>query len=262
MTDDLEAVLGVAPGQLLRLQRLDEVRVSTAYVSGSLLDGFGNRGSDVDVFVITDEKPRSPTVYADEFSITVDFAASRRIDYEYWSPRRVEALAEKQRSIDLSGDFSPVLQFAERSFIHRIKIGAPILNPPVFERLRGGFDFARFQQYLVRDSIKQLDNALDDLCGLLEDEEWDVALFRARDVLGFAVDVWTAHRGITNPSPKWRLKKLRALPPEEASQRVLDHYLQLQLRDASILVENGGACRRYLEECIGFADRITDEVLG
>lgn len=256
--DWLVKVLGEPADRILSARGIPASPEDVAYVSGSLLDGLGNRGSDVDVYVVTEARPSEPLQIDEaDYTINVDYIGKRRIDYEYWRPQVVSRIAERLRESRLGRGFAGTLHYAERTFIHRIKIGIPVINDAGFQELRSRFDFSHFQGYLVQDAIRNLDNALDDLCGMLDDDDREVALFRARDVLHFAIDAWTSNQGNTNPNPKWRVKLLRCLASNPRSEELLRDYLRLQFAEGEGLLEDRSACRRHLEECIDFADRIT-----
>lgn len=242
---------------------------TTAYASGSLIEGHGNSLSDVDVFLITTGSPPQNLVYdpegraqaSENCVVAVGYVGDRRVDLEYWHPQRVDELADKVARLDLGDNFVITLSYSEQEFLHRLRVGVPLLRQDLFEQTRSRFDFSRVAMALTLGAVRALDNALDDVSGMLEDDDREAALFRVRDVLGFAVAAWNYHQGSTNPTPKWRMKVLRSLPEDERTKFLIEESLRLQFPSAADLLTNAKRCRDYLESCISLSNRVTEWIM-
>src|SRR5579862_2942633 len=103
----LEALLasrGLNSQQILELvtHRLDVRDDCPVYISGSLVDGLGNRRSDIDVFVISD----GTTQDADSFPADIVECGSTFADIETWSEQDISRLSKQiERLSDPSADF-------------------------------------------------------------------------------------------------------------------------------------------------------------
>ena len=226
------------------------------YLSGSTVEGFANSGSDIDVFAITERRPSGYDSSHSQNGVTIDFVENRRIDIEFWSPATVFGIADKLAIIRPEDATARAFSSGEQLFVHRLRIGMPIQREREFLAIRNRFDFLRLSKYLTQDAIVGLDNALDDLCGMIADCDWECALFRARDVLDFTIDAWNHFAGSTNPTRKWRVKILHKLEPEARNQEVLAGYLKLAF-EGGYSLEKTEQCRRHLEDCICFSNQVT-----
>lgn len=245
---------------LLQLEDLSPESPAAIYLSGSLVEGFGNQCSDVDIFVVGALKPSGQTVIKkSKFSIAIHFLGKRRVDFEYWPEDVMRELADKLAHIDVRKDFvAEKLDPVEELFIHRLKIGIPLARPERLQELRSHFNFELFTRYLAQQSIHRIDGALEDLYGMIDDLDTDVALMRARDLVGLACDAYCHRLGNTNPLPKWRPKVLAALAGRERVDEVAAMFWRLQFPEGNLLRRDMPAARAYLMECISFANQIVD----
>jgi hypothetical protein len=94
----------------------DEVLV----VSGSLIEGIGNRRSDLDLFVISEERPR-------DVPVRMAFAGNSWVDIENVRPAAVDALVNKLESID-SKNPAQVLHLTHEQLgrYYRLAIGVAV----------------------------------------------------------------------------------------------------------------------------------------
>jgi hypothetical protein len=248
------------PAELLALEGIDPDGPSVVYLSGSVVEGLANSASDIDLFVVADgAEPRAPAVFRkSRFSVAIHFVGARRIDFEYWPPKEVLAIARRLAAVQPGKEFvAEALDPTDEVFIHRVGIGVPLVNAEGFRKLQAEFDFERFRRYLVQQAVHRLDGALEDLTGMLDDGDLEVALLRARDVVGLAADAFLHDRGFTNTLPKWRARLLAAAGAEAAGVR--ERFWALQFPAGGVLA-NEGSRRRYVHCCIEFANRVTDDL--
>lgn len=258
--DQFLAKLGTTRGQILEMESLGSGFTGAVYVSGSLVEGFGNPGSDIDVFVIGDHGPVGELViHKARFSITIHFLGKRRVDFESWSEAHVADLARRLSEVHLGQEFvAEKLDVVEELFVHRIRIGLPLANPERFAALRRRFDFDLFRGYLVQQSIHRIDGAIEDLLGMLEADDRDTAIFRARDLVSLTCDAFCHQAGNTNPLPKWRLRVLRALPPSAEAESVAATFWELHFPDPTVLRRDPQALRAYAKRCMAFSHEVVD----
>ena len=246
--------------EILALEEFPKDDETSVYLSGSLVEGYGNSGSDIDVFVLTNDKPKGQLIIDKKrFAISIHFIDTRRVDFEYWPAPRVLEIADRLRQIKPGTDFvAEKLDPVEELFIHRLKIGIPLWNSAKFADWQAKFDFSLFQKYLVQQAVHRIDGALEDLCGMLSDNDLDVALFRARDLVNLTIDAYCHYAGNTNPLPKWRVKILESFATDQFGDEVRSKFWQFQFPDVENLRTDSTAGAAYIESCIEFANRVTN----
>jgi hypothetical protein len=248
-------------GELLALEGFRDGDDAIVYVSGSVVDGFGNAWSDVDVFAVVDRAPVGPHAQQASTNWTSQhLAGGRRYDWEFWRPEDVRALAERVDGLEL-GTGRHILGTAflhiEQCFVHRLRTGLPVLNRDGLDELRARFDFDRFAAFQSEEAIRWLDAHTEDLCGMLDAHDAETALPTARAVVETAVDAYCHHRGSTDPVRKWRVKHVAAL----GEPALADEFWRLAFPDAA-LRRDWEACRRHCEASIRFAERLVASIQG
>lgn len=262
---DLLSSLDLDAEVLLGHEGLDAVPGDcTVYLSGSLVEGLGNCGSDVDLFVIGNREPAGPLVIRkDGFAISIHFAGRRRIDFEYWPRHAVDQIADKLARVRLGEDFvAEKLAPVEELFVHRLFIGLPLRDAPDLLALQALFDLKRFSGYLTQQAIHRIDGAQEDLRGMLEERQWDVAVFRARDLLELSADAWSFHRGRTNPLPKWRPRLLERLGDDPQAQQVRRTLWELEFPFAAFGCPESRAVEAHVRRCMAFSEQVVQWVQG
>ena len=252
------SIEGISFDDLLALEQFPDDGGATVYLSGSLVAGLGNPWSDIDLFAITDREATGPFVrHASTNDTSAHFVNGRRVDYEFWRPAQVRRLAERLSEVRIgSGKEIQGTTFLliEECFIHRLRIGVPLLNREQFIAYQALFDFDLFRAYQTEDVIRYTDALHEDVCGMLEGGDTDVALLRARDLVEGAVDAYCHRLGNTDPTRKWRIMFLEALGDgSPRHQRIIETFWHLQFPDIAALRADGEACRAHIEECIRFA---------
>ncbi|MFF4806038.1 nucleotidyltransferase domain-containing protein [Streptomyces sp. NPDC001351] len=215
--------------------RLDDISgVRTAFVGGSLVEGFGNATSDVDLLVLVDEDVAPESLPLDRSNDFVIFGDHRiwvseirgqRLDIEF---RRIEDFEQvKRRLVDPSApkDFNR----GWLEFFHHLRIGIPVVRPEEFEGARDGFPWPVLGRVLVEHFEYDANSSLDDAAGAITAQDTGTALLASRATLGAAVEALLASVGSTNPRVKWRFRKLRQFRQLD----LLDRYLHLEVDTSS-----------------------------
>ncbi|MCK8499855.1 MULTISPECIES: hypothetical protein [Myxococcus] len=267
--DDLVDLLGVDLGQLLALESLTPALEAAVFLSGSLVEGMGNAFSDIDVFIVGGGEPKGTSLHkAGEALFSVHMLGKRRVDFEYWSDAAVERLAAKLASLDLKEGGPDNVMMERRMtedeivFLHRVRTGVALMHDSRLERLRARFDFPRLSRWLQEVKIREVDDALEDLYGMMEQP--DVALMRARELLNSTCDAFCHARGSTNIRRKWRTRILGQLAAGgDAEARAFEQrFWELQFPDGARLRAQPEALKAYLETCIRLCNQLTDVIEG
>ena len=263
--DELLTKVGITVDELLGLEELTAEPDVAVYVSGSLVDGMGNQTSDVDLYVVGQAEPARGNIQREgDIVLSIHHYGKRRVDFEYWKNESVDALVEKtSRLTSEYGDadrsvIESRMSPAECEFVHRLRIGLPVKGEDYIQRLKGRFDYERIARYMTDVSIGHIDDALEDLYGMMDDLDIDVGLFRARDLLDFTCDAYCHHLGRIDPKRKWRTKVLGRLPVDERSKRLSSEFWRLQFPNVQPLRNDAAAYRSYIEDCIRLANAIVE----
>lgn len=265
----LLAKLGVDAEVALMEEGIGPDPDAAVYLSGSLVEGFGNRGSDIDIFVVGSLTPSSSgmLIHKEHFTISLHYYDQRRVDFEYWPEAPVLSLADRLATMRLGEDFvAEKLASVEELFIHRLHIGLPLRTPERLEELRALFDRRRFCQYLTQQSIHRIDGAVEDIAGMLDDQHYEVAVLRSRDLAALATDAYGHSLGNTNPLPKWRSQVLRVLqrnhPDDLRLSEVKQKFWELQFPSPAKGLLIPSSAERYANDCLEFAERVVQWIQG
>ena len=134
-----------------------------AYISGSIIEGFGTPRSDLDIFLLTDaaapvsvavaeaavssEEPVA-TYQADGYLIELDYAEDIPTDTEIWPIEVLAHLPDELAGIDLDDwGAAGAVPEAKLNLAHRLRIGLPVAGRPV-RRPADRFDWDRLARIL------------------------------------------------------------------------------------------------------------------
>ncbi|MFB8053506.1 PqqD family protein [Streptomyces rubiginosohelvolus] len=193
----------------------------TAFLSGSLVEGLGNETSDLDVFVIVDDKVAAPDAPAPTVIRDVRMNADIRVDAEVWTLPALTTLAQAIEGTDL-GDPQQVISFSQRgaALAHRLRVGIALDHAEELEALRSAFDFDKLAQIQAFRFLLFYGNAAEDTTGAIAAGDYGTAQFTSRTALGHAADALLHAHGITTMSDKWRARRLQ----RHGDQRLIAGY--------------------------------------
>jgi hypothetical protein len=235
---------------IVKLEAVDAAS-DIAYLSGSLVEGLGNPWSDLDVYVVTDRPPVGPTAFVDcGCMVSIHYVGELRVDYEYWPTTQVRDLADRLSAFEPgTGAIVNLFSEAEEQFVHRlVRYPLPIAGDPA--SLQAMFSLDTLNAYQIQIAVKRLDSMHEDLCGMIEGRNWDVALFAARELAAGAMDVYLHIRGNTNPSRKWRASLIRRYADDDDA--FVKRFFDLQFPDARRLKADTASLFAYCRECIAY----------
>ncbi|MFB7785200.1 PqqD family peptide modification chaperone [Streptomyces vinaceus] len=186
--------------------------VVTAFLSGSLVEGIGNSSSDLDLFIVVEDAPRSADS-GEEFVGDVRVDDGLRVDAEIWPLDRVLEIARTIDACDLA-DPKAVMRFPQgwAAFAHRLRQGVPVEGAAELTEIRDAFDWSRLCGIQARRHLLCYNNAAEDVAGAIRQRDAGVALLTSRWALGAAADALLYSRGITTTSEKWRFSRIAECP--------------------------------------------------
>ncbi|MDJ0724913.1 MAG: hypothetical protein QNJ38_07375 [Prochloraceae cyanobacterium] len=195
-----------------------DLRQDVLFFCGSLIEGLGNKGSDLDVYLFTSRKDiELNPPYNTTFIMVNDI----RCDINIFDFSEVENLVLKLENwINKPRLVPTIMQFSnrERLLLHRIRTGMVLHGAKIFQKIRNRVP----QNALMRqklDLARHLTNSLQiDLAGMKASCDWVTMVYVAQNILDHCIDAFLAAHGFTNPSWKWRSKLLDRLPDGSAFQ--------------------------------------------
>lgn len=220
------------------LQYIDE-KAETAFLTGSLVEGFGNVLSDLDILVVVSDRS-AYTVSPPENPV------KRRVDVELWEHSEVDSAVDNLEAMDVSGKgFPGIMKEEELDLLHRLRIGVPFFNCEKARTLQKMIDSHRLTTYLTIYFQAHFRRMLEDAMGALQSEDFGTAFFNARSAFEYAVDAYLAFHGETNIRAKWRTKKL------STHKSLFEEYWRIE---TSCIAYSPEAISAYVKEVIRFSN--------
>jgi hypothetical protein len=176
------------------------------FVSGSLVEGFGNENSDLDLFLVRHEGEVTPDPRL--VLSTVGFEGAY-VDYEVYNQANMAIIARRINETDVT-DFRAVWETSldRLDLYYRTAIAEPAHNPDGLRTLQRRFDrdvAARLlQAWAGLRSVVRLQEARESLDGGYAPQ----ALVAAQAAAAYAADSYLASQGEAYPNLKWRYEKI------------------------------------------------------
>lgn len=243
------------------------------YVSGSLVEpivnadysDMGNCSSDIDLFVIIDEKNGRTlgdklTGYKKEHKITI-FQMYNEIgcDIEIFSKNSVKELSEAINNIQLSNHMRTRngLKVPEgwsdrdiKSFINRLNYSIPISGNEEYHKLKNSINYNKYSQYRIRRLTNEIDNIISDIWGNLSRNTFDTCVFLVREAYLKLMELILYRVGQTVDRDKWVsykfMRMVEIFPEYEPYREIYKTIFLEQLED----YEYGKQCIVKAVECI------------
>jgi HEPN domain-containing protein len=262
-----QAIAGLSHEAILALEGYPDGSDAPVYLSGSVVGPFANAWSDIDVFVLAEREPVGPFTLTSRTHVASQHQLEgRRVDYEFWRPAHVRALAERLNRLELgtaTHAARKLFSYDEEAFLHRLRTGLPLLNADRLHATQALFDFAKLARFQAQEVIRILDAVYEDACGMLETGDLDSAVFSARSVVELSVDAYLHARGNTDPTAKWRSRRLAVFDDGSAFHReIADAYWRLEFPACADRRAAEGLRRDYAQECLAFSRRVTSWIQG
>ncbi|MEW2592240.1 hypothetical protein AB0893_17685 [Micromonospora aurantiaca] len=236
--------------------------VHAAYVAGSRVRGWDNAGSDLDFYVITQERwPGSGSTIApvalqpDTITIERTRVNREQWDVQYWLDSQVDQVLEKVswNEFETNASAGALLTSREADFLERLSYAVAVTGEDWLLRRRQQMHRSALRSILTSRSLHHSHLFSEDAVGQLRAGDTESAVLSARLALGCAIQALLADNGKFAQSPKWSARQLR-----ETSQDVLsfDEYWALEtMRDYS--PDNPG---RWIESVLSVCRRISQSV--
>jgi len=203
------------------------------YLAGSLVRGWGNATSDLDVYIVTGGPWQGEATATAKVSVapgTVPIKAfyvgDRRWDVEYWSEGQVDELRKSLswEAFEATPSGSD-LTTTEILFVDRLANCEPVTGTEWIRQRRRQFGESAVRAIVASQSLYELDTFTEDAVGMLASGDADSAVLAARLAFSYAVDALLASHGELEIQGKWRARRMRAVLPPELS---FDEYWDME----------------------------------
>lgn len=189
------------------------------FLSGSLVQGIGNKYSDIDVFVLSENIFSNNIVdfaeYDQKFRKTgfINFQGVN-IDIEYWDLSIIREIVNKLNTINFSNPQVRVynlMKFKELtveealSFLHRFYIGEFIEGSKGLKKLRDGINFENYFKIKSLYVKVGIDNAYEDILGNISEKNYYNALLLLRENVLKCLGIQLSEENISYDRDKWIL---------------------------------------------------------
>ncbi|WP_147268678.1 hypothetical protein [Sphaerisporangium album] len=234
----------------------------SVFLSGTLIRGWGNPNSDLNITIITREPWTSPgaecsfvaldppTVIGEKLHVE-----GRRWDIEYWQDSQVEQAMAKLSHEAFMGDQAvwKLLTEEEFAFLEGIPYAVAVSGPEWLDNRRRQQRESAYTAILVSRSLDHADGFAEEADGACEAGDLDSAVLAARSAFGHAVDALLAAHGEFGHSPKCRARRFREARP---SLLAFDRYWEVETMRTFDPARPAG----WVREVISLCRRISMEV--
>jgi len=223
-----ESMIDTAP-ILPELQSLAYIPADTVgvFVSGSMVRGWGNATSDVDVHIVTRTLRRSSVSETGHVSLepaTLSYerayVAGRRWDVEYWTESQVDQLLAKVGQEAYDGDETPwsTLSRTELGMLERLPYALAADDGGWLASVQHRLRESAHRLVLTGISLRESDGLVEDAAGQLEAGDTYSAVIAARLAFAHAVDALQASEGqFGSLWPKWRARRMTLISSDVLS---------------------------------------------
>ena len=175
--------------------------------SGSVLEGYNNYGTDIDVHIFSDTKPKTSGR-----CVEYKTRGGHIFDVEYCRWDLLEELISNLKAFDFSSGITALrFRAIDLDLLHRIKCGIILsdystrIKLAKVEILNCSLAHSRI---LIRRALHHFDYYFEDAVGALRSGDFMTAKFLVSRAEGAAVDMHLAFLGDTSIKEKWRWKRL------------------------------------------------------
>lgn len=207
-------------------------------LSGTLVEGIGNKHSDLDIYVITNELPAKEKIGEHSYMGFHEGRVRQYYDYigekgfgfdiEYYTPEEVVAM--KKSVFDLHAQarkmtkiMRPKLRWGDDDALHKFRIGTCLTNDRRYSELFEPSLWKKLSFVQYRNKTGGYPE-FKDIMGSWGSRDYDTSMHVATMYLMDQAAGLCHLAGITSSKPKWTVKNLQRLPGglSEIGESVLD----------------------------------------
>lgn len=177
------------------------------FVGGSLVEGFGNSMSDIDVISLGDSIPNNESFPSSQsigegHAIEVSTFEGTRVDTEITSQSKVEDLIA---SVGEGVRHPASISYDDATLMNNIFVGLPIFRVKDASEWRSSLDWASWRDSLLRKCNLLYRGASEDTQGAIDSSNWWLAYYSSLQALDASVDALLIAAGSMSVRGKWRM---------------------------------------------------------
>lgn len=179
--------------------------------AGSLVQGYGNATSDLDLMVLRDAEATNDALYVSDskFSVNIQYLDDIRLDV---TEVTMGTLSEWAESINRASESSYERPSGDlETVLNNLRTGVVIYNQVVWNRVSASFPWEGWRRLIVKRCVDGYNGYAEDAAGAIDANDLGSAYFSSRKALEAAIDALIASSGSLNTKHKWRLNKLTEL---------------------------------------------------
>jgi hypothetical protein len=197
-----------------------------AFVSGSIVRGWGNPSSDLDFYVVTEDQWDGPMTVAAHVTLTpdsvptqIEHVEGQRWDIEYWTGDQVRQCIDKVSWQEFENNVSAgnLLTMHEMDLLERIEYGIALSGGEWLESTRSALAESAIRSILAANDLQVCDVLVEDAVGQMDAGDIESAVLSSKMAFGRAIDALLAHHGELGHSAKWRARRFRNSKQEVVS---------------------------------------------
>lgn len=204
------------------------------FLAGSLVRGWGNATSDLDVYVVAEDRWPGESVEVAPVNLSVPtvpinafYVAGRRWDVEYWQTAQIDQLLQAVSWTEYDRGALRERNFTgyEVNVIERMSYGLAALGAEWLEATKKELHGSALPTHLVTQRMHMADIFVEDAVGQLQSHDYESAVLSARRAFGCAVDALMASCGEFGGDQKWRARRFRSVKQDVLT---FQEYWQLE----------------------------------
>lgn len=238
---------------------------STIFLSGSIFEGFGNKKSDIDVFIIYKSKMPKPSYIPTEKKVfhndgdtnIFNFIYNdKRYDIEYWSYSDVIKAINQANSGMKDNVFYYNIPLKNYDFLHRMRYGESIVNKEIFTELKEKINIKKLMWLRSYKLSEHYSNLLEDIEGTFESQDFGSCSVMLSILLRISIQAFLSIHGETNPKEKWLYRMLLRFS-EKHGRETLDKY---KFFNKEISNMDSNSFEATMESILNYTQKLNSEV--
>jgi hypothetical protein len=190
------------------------------FQAGSIVRGWGNPTSDVDLYVIVDDvwsrcgvEGAPMAIGADTFYSLQTYVEGTRWDIKCLTDKQVDTVLAKvtHEAFQNAVGEGVQLDYQETILLEWLRHGVALEDEEWLNRRAGQLKASAFGTVLVQRGLNYADSRVEDAVGQMSVGDLESAVLSARAALEYAVDALLASHAEYGQNAKWRANRFRAV---------------------------------------------------
>jgi hypothetical protein len=194
------------------------------YAAGSIVQGWGHAASDLDLYVITEDRltfddsieafVRTVSTKDPLINIVIGEFGAYRADIEVWKAEQVDEVIGRF-SCDTPSQEAPELDKAEQDLLYRLASGLPMHGTQWWETRRQSVRASTYGIWLAENRKLTAESYIEDVGGLLVSRDSHTAVLAAHEAAMLAMEALLATYGDYCINRKWLFRRFAEIQPVE-----------------------------------------------